>query len=251
MIKLPYALSFPWRFDIRSTFKLLPSTPKLSRFLSSHNAGFLAAFKSVITAVSESDSHFLNKVMEPRLAKALEEGLAVIRRRNNELKLVNEGEYVTSYFYNERLYLGVDIVRDHNSNTIIRHSLADLNGLLKWNSDCRVPVDNVRLYYDTLTHLKPKVTLKVDVLYSSPVKLILFDPTGECVRGQKNYMPETHKLRFEIMQTFPQSSWGRIKASMELVKFARGAKSDLFRESDWVITDMDDYLEGNAFVVSN
>lgn len=251
MIKLPYALSFPWRFDTRSAFKLVPCSPSLSKTLSLHNAGFLSAFKSVPKAIAEGDCSFFHNVMEPRLAKAMDEGLGVIKRRNNELRLINEGEYVASYFYNEKLYVGVDIVRDNNSKKLECFGLTDLFGFIRWSNDGRVPVVNVKLFYETLSLLKPKVILKVDVLYSSPMKLVLFDETGECLKGQKNYMPETHKLRFESMLSFPDTTMGKVHAIRELVKFARAGDSSLLKEADWLITDVDDYLKGNPFVVAS
>lgn len=251
MIKLPYAISFPWRFDFRSSFKLIPSPPPLSKVLSPHNTGFLSAFKSVTQAIADRDHFFLQKVLEPRLAKALNEGLDVIKRRNNDLKLVNESEYVTSYFYNERLYFGADIIRDKNSKNLQIKTLPEISEVFNWERDCRVPAHNVRVLHENISNLQAKIIFKVDVLYSSPVKLILFDHTGECVRGQTNYMPETHKFSFETAHAYPDSKWGIATSMIELVKFARANKSTLLENADWLITDIDSYLEGNPFVLTN
>jgi hypothetical protein len=234
-----------WRFEAFNPTATEPLLSKLEAELAGQSPGFVHAYSSIVKAVAESDLKYLERVTEPRLYAEVKRGLESVTTNKGQLVLRNPEATVTSALCNSRLYFNVGITRkdstpdcsveetkylqDFSDGMYARLNKKDIISY-PFNKDCQI-------------------VLKVDVVFSSSLKLVLQDESGEEVRGKSGNSVERHMMRFET-ETKVLGSY--FKASSRIfngVLFPLGLNQGWIDDYDWLVTDIDECLEGNPFSI--
>lgn len=243
------SLHFPWRFNDRTPFMLLPLSDTLNNDLQAFKQGFITAFKETLIALEENDSDFLKEIMEPKLFSEVISGLDTLKRREHNLKRTNPDQFVYAYFYNDRIYRGVNLDRSlNNDKELTERQMYDIDIKIRRNKEPRMNVQNLLKFEGKDGHLTNNLIFKIDVVYNTATKLIVLDENGERIIGEQNKSPETHKFRFETMTTIPDGYLNDMMIKVQLpMYYLYGYGVNPFKDSDWIITDIDDHLKGNPF----
>lgn len=236
------ALSFPWRFNESTPFLLAPLSKSVDELLKSSQEGFVGAYKSILEAFVNSDTEFLESVMEPNLFSETKISLDTIKRRRHCLELVNPDSKVNTFMYNDFITAGVHVDRSKNKEKGFEvGSFDELTNKLKR--------DALGFTYNYLNGIVPTeqshILLSVDLLFNSPSKLVLRDEEGNVLRGNESRSSEIHKLKFETMMEFKKGAFGSVGSLVSLLKCAYFNKNSLLEGPQWLVTDIDDFLQGN------
>ena len=239
-IKAFQALRFPWRFNERSPFLLVPLASAFEEELVHLKEGFKYAADQTLEAIEQQDFATLQRVTEPQLFNELRDGIETVKRRGHSLQVVNPHASSYTYFYNERVITGAHLNRQLNQGEAQRIEVP-----VQLKSDKpRVPPENIEIYRGAAGHL----ILKLDVVYNSARKLVVVDEHGQLIIGEANKVPENHKFRFECFVEKDAGVLGRVSSRFNvlshfLMNFGRSPIS----LDNWHITDLDDFLSGNPY----
>ena len=234
-------LRFPWRFNDRTPFLLVPLTATFEEEVQPLKEGFKFAIAETIHAIAEEDHATLQRVLEPRLYTELADGLNTLRRRGHQLTLVNPEATAYTYVYNEAVYFGPHVDRSQNAESL-QHMEA-FKGM--WRSQ-RIPKENIYIYANP--QFPSHLILKLDVVFNSACKFVLHDERQELITGEDNKSSENHKFRFECFVERPAGLFNQFTGMIALTRyFMAGRGSSPVPLENWFITDIDDFLPGNPF----
>mmetsp|Transcript_14626 Transcript_14626/g.14712 ORF Transcript_14626/g.14712 Transcript_14626/m.14712 type:complete len:172 (-) Transcript_14626:39-554(-) len=169
--------------------------------------------------------------MESNLYRKLQSGIQEIKVNEQKIKIINEKESADVTYHNAVCLIGVNIDRSTND---IEYKPAE--GRL----DKRAKVPNIILYGPNNS-----IILKVSVLYASRKKLALLDKSDILIEGDNNDDIEYHKFQFEKMVAYKRI----VHDALKFANWNIFEGKDPFEDSQWVITDIDDSLNGNPIPV--
>ncbi|CAG9335413.1 unnamed protein product [Blepharisma stoltei] len=244
-IRRSYSLLFPWRFNDKSPFRLFPVSKLLFTELDEAREGFLQAYDEVLKSLEDYDFEHLNSIMEPRLFSEIKIGLNSIKGREQCVKRINTDDHVDVYFYNQNLYIGAEIDRSKNENlypepiTVMRYNPRNLNDMR------RISIDKWHIYGISSNSF----ILKIDVVFNTSKKLVIVNEKDEKIVGDISDSRETHKFRFEKMIKGEVGSFKKIELGIKALSYSLFPRFGVnpFEESEWIITDIDDFLNGNPY----
>ena len=240
-------LRFPWKFNGHGFYNLLPLRPKLDEELQEIKPGFELAFKSLLKGIVNQEDYLLKSVLEPRMLSEVHNCLSTVSRRNHSLQIVNTDSPVFVFFYNAQVTKGVDLVRNQNVNNSYEvESLADYREKLV--EAPRLDAQDIFFYTKLGKPQDNHLVFKVDVVVYSSVKLIVKNENSEVIFGNESTNPERHKFRFEIMKKMqPGLLQNVVSTGWAISYFACNKGSWPFCSSEWMVTDIDDHLQGNPY----
>ncbi|CAG9327616.1 unnamed protein product [Blepharisma stoltei] len=244
------SLHFPWRFNDRSPFTLLPLTDVLTNELQVYKQGFITAFRETLCALEENDTDFLKSVMEPRLYPEVHAGLDTLKRRGHSIKRTNTDQFIYAYYYNDRIYQGVNIDRSLNKGKEMEKAqMMNVDLRIGKSKEPRMYMENMKIFTGKDGLLTNNLIFKVDVVYNTAVKLIVLDENGEKLIGDQNKSPETHKFRFETMTEMPSGVMTQALTNFQIMLYYLNCMgTNPIKVNEWIITDIDDHLKGNPFI---
>lgn len=236
-------LRFPWRFNERFPFLLIPLSSSLESELSELKEGFQYAIRQTMQAIAEEDSKFLSRILEPELFHEVSDGIAILKRRNHRIKLVNTDSFSYTYLYNEKLYCGVNI--DRKKNSVLQYVIEQPSWVNPEKQ--KIPMENIEIYYGP--ERNSNLILKVDIIFNSAFKLVVHDEHDQLIIGENNKVPENHKFRFETLVERGNGMLWQFKSVIDILKyFVYGMGKSPFELDNWTLSDLDDFLNGNGFI---
>lgn len=240
-------LSFPWRFNDQGLFRLMPLQARLHNELLTMGPGFAAAYREVLSSLAGGRVAELAEAVEPGLMKHLQDGLATISRRSWKLELLNTSLTPLLHFYNERLVKGVHIDRKRNRSP--RYELTSMADFVTMEGS-RMSPRHILLYKGE-GERDNTLIFKVDVVFYTGLKLVLFDSDGLVLKGEDSKMAETHMMRFETEVPKAQGRWSEATTLGEAFShYVMGWGQGPVREYAWRVCDIDFFMKGNRFVDS-
>ena len=240
-------LSFPWRFNDQGLFRLMPLQARLHNELLTMGPGFAAAYREVLAGLASGRVADLAEAVEPGLMKHLQDGLDTIERRSWKLELLNTSLTPLLHFYNERLVKGVHIDRKRNRSP--RYELTTMADFVSMEGSRMSP--RYILMYKGSGERDNTLILKVDVVFYTGLKLILFDSEGMVIKGEDSKTAETHMMCFETEVPIAK---GRLTEALTVAElfsyYVMGWGQGPVREYAWRVSDIDFFMKGNRFVDS-
>lgn len=239
-----YSIRFPWRFNDRSPFRLYPVPKSYYPNLQRKEKGFIDAYNEILLSIKDNDLSYLKQIMEENIYAEMKEGLDVLKRRGQRIRIVNNNSPVILHFYNQNLYLGAHLERSKNTN-IEEEPWAFKEKPINVSNEkgSKIPLDKWLLYSRDLN----SCVLKIDVIFNTSKKLIIVNEQDDILKGESSKAIETHKFRFEkVIKS--KSFWNLLNFYFNLFNYYVGYGSiDPFEDAEWVLTDIDDFLNGNPY----
>ncbi|CAG9332744.1 unnamed protein product [Blepharisma stoltei] len=221
----------PWKFSNSKAYELPLANGELNVELLKEKDSFLYVYDEILKSYENQDIGWLEDVMEPNLFKKLQSGMQEIKANEKKIQIINEKESTDVTYHNAVCLVGVNIDRSKNK--------IETNPVENTFNYGRVP--NLLLYGPD-----GSIILRVSALYASKKKLALFDKSNNLIEGDNNDDIEYHKFQFEKMVQYKFM----IRDFLKFINWNILEGKDPFEDSEWIITDIDDSLDGNPILVS-
>ena len=203
---------------------------------------FSFAYDGLLNAIQTRDLDLLNTVLENKFFKKQKEYTQILEENNLRIELIEKDDQVIVVPLEINLIFVANLQRDLNPKKFYKIKLPNtpMNFLIL------VPLDVSRLEY---LNLKP--ILQIPVVFKSKKKLILIKKDEVLNENQKNSDFHYHKVIFECEGL----DLANIRYMFHIIKIItrNGLKQFIaqmiFHEgSEWKVTDIDDYMNGNDFI---
>ena len=211
--------------------------------------GFEFAYYSLLEGLQSKDMDFLNQNLENKLFRKIEGFPSELAEKNLELRIIgNKNEDTELMFSEVSMILGVRLQRDSNPKGLHKNNLKP-DRMIKFL--LYSPNASFFLGATQLQEIRP--LLQIPVTFKSQRRVVL-KKKDEAIRERGNE-EEWHKVIFEC----EGANLAESSLFMEMMKFAgKGIKKEhemgnifqkffFTKDSEWKITDIDDFLEGNPF----
>ncbi|KAL4472930.1 hypothetical protein ABPG72_007807 [Tetrahymena utriculariae] len=210
--------------------------------------GFKFAYESMLDAFENHDSEFFQETVEPNLYLKIQRGFEFLESKGLKICQQNKNSQLDIAYNSLEIHNGVHFDRQKNPSGLRKQSLqmfdyAIFNLYTSNDMGASFPFQG----------LIGRPILQIGLYLSSSRKLYLEDSNGKVVAGENSNINQTHKILFET-DPGELSSLGDTQIFNMLRGFQTNTnKEKIFKdifignESQWKITDIDNFMKGNPF----
>lgn len=257
--KVQTSLQYPFNFDGMSSpaidrDKSIKIEQITSGFLDpSVKSGFIMAYKSYCEALANHDIDFIREICEPKFALTAEKALLELKQKGCKIEGKELDTDVFDVFYKDMtIFYGIDPNRLKN-RPLKEYQVNDMNFL---------GYTGLKLYISQFSGHTNLPFMQIEVVYRSPLRLILIDETGESHSGHTS--TNIHRVRFENFNEESESSKTK-KYTDAALSFRNvfgmmgmggvNKQKEMFQSLflgdnySWKIVDVDEFMLGNPHAV--
>ena len=233
-----HPMRFPWRFDNKQPFALYPVSDSTKTQLAGFEDSFRESYRSLVLAMAKNQLDLIKDYSTSDLFKSIDEAFLIIHNRKQKLFLVNEDsiENINLQLFNERITIFIP-----------KPFIAPVNSMLGMAK--QLNEKNERFFAKTMNQPidiqereEFQVVFKVDVIFTSPFKLIMVDEAQEVIHGNTSPLPEMHLLQYSAINS-PQISENSksLNSVYNMMKFYKDSFDTT--KADWIVSDIDNFLK--------
>lgn len=238
LVRVRRALSQVWRFTEVANNSLIPESfegdqENLKEILSN-------VYKQILQAYKENDLNLAQKWLEPRLFKKMVTDFNQVKEKGGEFETPSKPE--EDLFFNMSLTIGVHINRELNFAKKVYLSILDgedMKGQLNVSDDELEKLKKMSLYIHPKAPTNAIVGLTMRT--NQGVRVLSQPPAQE---------PNWHWIRLEceILKSRDQGETMLSGEFQSLLSMLERNEAIQLRK-DWVVTDINNTLQGNPYVI--
>lgn len=246
--------TIPYNFqgvNINQPSKLKPTVLSFLRSLFDENIedGFKLAFNSYLDALAERDLEFFQNVLEPSFFNKMKTYDEKLKANSCSIEAIHENSDLNIEITKLVMNIGVKSDRTKKSSTKITDKISSNFVKVMLNKSTGMDIElflpNIQDFNNSKNTSMPFV-LQVFMMITSKKKLIL--RRNDYSKPEVNAYDDNfkHKLVFEC-QSF--ISMQKMMTSVSMISSTTFSKEIMFPkgQTEWILSDFDDFMEGNPF----
>lgn len=248
-IKLRNNHLIPYHFSGLDLQPNIENSSKIKSFLNiideNLEKGFNFAFNSILDGIKCNDLEFLNSNLENRFFREIEKYPQNLKNSNYKLEILEKNIEPQVYFHEMSLIFGVRLERNSNPKNLLKTHI-NLSSPVKFL--VYAPGSN-----GIITGLEVKPLLQIPIVFKTFNKLVLLKKDEKIINQDKEW--EYHKVVFEKQGA---DLLGSLPQIMQIIDLSRQPVSEkdlksvfhkfmFTKDTEWKITDFDDFMGGNEF----